>query len=173
MKTLTLTLLLICSASGPYSSVCALEPVWNGSLGWISLDGIKPLHLQGSKWFTEHYGKKTVIKVLGKRYQQQQYISSHAPGEITYTLPLGRKITAFRAVCGLIDGGANGNVIFKVKADEKIVFTSEPISHHDGKSQRIEVEFQPAKSITLIADSNGPDAEDWAVWLEPQVMSGK
>ena len=154
------------------SSVCALDSVWNDSLGWTRLEGLKPQRAEGSKWFRDGLAAKNPIKVLGKRYQQEQYIPSITNGELTYTPSLGRKITGFRAFVGLMDGGTMGSVIFKLKADNKIVFTSELISHGKGNTQRIEVTFPPASSITLITDPNGSDKQDWSVWLEPQIKTG-
>lgn len=156
------------------SSVCVFgDPVWNNSLGWISLQSLKPQAVQGSKWFRDSLSMKDPIKVLGKRYQQEQYIRSYTNGELTYSPSLGRKITGFRAFVGLLDGGTMGSVIFKLKADDKIVFTSELISHAKGNSQKIEVAFPSASSVTLITDSNGGDKQDWSVWLEPQIRTGK
>jgi len=151
----------------------ASEPVWDDSLGWATLESLKPLRAEGSQWFRNSLAEKGPLTVLGKRYQQKQLVRSSTNGEITYSATLGRKITEFRAVLGLKDGGTLGSVIFKVKADDKVVFTSELISHSKGNTQRVEVVFPAANEITLITDPNGDDRQDWSVWIEPQVKTAK
>jgi hypothetical protein len=151
----------------------AFERVWSDTLGWTPLKGLKPLRAQGSMWFRSAFALKSSIKVLRTQYQREQYIGADANGEITFELPLEQKITGFRAFAGLRDGGTKGSVIFRVKADDTVVFTSEMISHAKGNKQRIEVAFPPARTITLITDPSGDDQEDWSVWIEPQVRSAK
>lgn len=173
IKGSTLKNLIISILFALNSSVFALDSVWSSSLGWTPLKSLKPQRAEGSKWFRDGLTEKTPIKVLGKRYQSKQYLASITNGELTYTPSLGPKITGFRAFIALKDGGTLGSVIFRVKADDKIVFTSELISHSKGNTQRIEVGFPPANSITLITDPNGSDHEDWSFWLEPQIKTGK
>ena len=173
IKITPLALLAICILFTFTNFATAIEPVWSDSLGWTPLKSLKPLRAEGSQWFRSGLAEKGPINVLGKRYGQEQFIPSITNGEFTYAASLGLKITGFRALVGLKDGGTMGSVIFKVKADDKVVFTSELISHGKGNTQRIEVAFPAANSITLITDPNGNDKQDWSVWLEPQIKTGK
>ena len=104
-------------------------------------------------------GQETFAKGLGH----------HANGEIVIDLDAGH-YTAFRACVGVQwQGGQKGSVIFRIRADERTVFETGPMSDSD-PARQVEVPLAGVRELRLIAGDAGDGiACDMANWAEARL----
>jgi hypothetical protein len=105
--------------------------------------------------------------VNGREFPPGQFLWMHAPKRVVYTFE--QPITQFRSGIALRDGGSMGNVTFQVETDSGLVFQSMPIAHRSTNYSKFTIEFPPTTKLILTTQPNGPNYEDWAMWLSPQV----
>ena len=118
----------------------------------------------GNKWFKAGINRDQLRSVSGKKYKKTNYIFAHASGSIEYTFQ--KPITGLKSTLAILDGARKGNVIFIVETDEGEVFRSTPITL--GKAHNLDITFNPTNKLILTTNSNGSNAEDWSIWLEPR-----
>lgn len=142
--------------------------IWGDSgEGWTLLKTAgRPVLEEGKKMGWDYQWDRP-MRIGGVLYRSDQCLSAHAPSHYKFTFD--KPITEFRAVAGLIEGGHLGNVIFKARTDEGVVFTSEEIRHGRESARNVVLKFAPSKTLELIIDAGENDYEDWSVWVLPEV----
>jgi Gpi18-like mannosyltransferase len=97
-------------------------------------------------------------------------IGSHAPSSLVFEVPPLAETLSIGV--GVDDEAEQGNVIFRIFVDEKMVWESRPV--RGGKTaQFVSVSLQEAKLLRLETDTNGPDFYDHADWLNPVITLRK
>ncbi len=96
-------------------------------------------------------------------------LAVHARSELAYDLP--ETFAELRATIGIDDSNQkNGNVIFRVRADDKTLFDSGPVKAGDAPRE-IAVPLTGVRNLTLEVDyGDGLDIGDWAVWGQARLI---
>ncbi len=105
-----------------------------------------------------------IVEQLKKmRIPAGEILMSPAPAKIKFRLK--DQVTTIRGECFL--GNAGGDVTFRIKADDKLVFEKRV----SGKitEQKFEASFEPTRDLELEVDSMGDHNHDWSSWLGPTV----
>jgi len=136
---------------------------------WVDLKTHSPTSIASTyKRFEERLKAPTPRTIDGKEYDSSEFIFAHAPSEIQYNFR--ERIRQFRATIALHDEVVSvGDVVFKVKTDEGVVFTSKRISGKTSMTQVIDLRFDPTSTLTLVTDPNGNISADHAIWLKPEI----
>jgi hypothetical protein len=142
--------------------------IWNdpGS-GWVTLKSAGKPVLEGDAQMHWDFDWGRQPRMGGKLYRNDQFLFAHAPSNLKFTFD--KPITEFRSVVGLLEGGHLGSVVFKVKTDKGLVFTSEEMRQDRGNTQNVVLKFPPTKTLELITEQGGDNYEDWSNWLVPEV----
>lgn len=93
-------------------------------------------------------------------------IGTHAPSALVYQLP--ENADSLHVGYGIDDEANGGDVIFRIRVDGNIVWSSGPVQSGKGAGF-IAVPVRGAKTVALETDTDGPDANDHADWLSPVV----
>ncbi|MCK9182753.1 MAG: NPCBM/NEW2 domain-containing protein [Fibrobacteraceae bacterium] len=97
-------------------------------------------------------------------------IGSHAPSKLVYRLPADAD--SLRFGYGVDDEAKPGEVIFSIRLDDNVVWTSGVV--HGGVAPSFaKIPLHGAKVISLETDTHGPDSYDHADWLLPVVTRSK
>jgi hypothetical protein len=107
-------------------------------------------------------GVRSPLLDCGNLYATGLY--AHAPSQ--YVFDLGGKWKELSGEAGLHTlQQPYGSVIFIIKADGQEVFRSEVIRGAQKASYKINLD--QVKHLELIVDPNGPNYNDWGLWLDP------
>lgn len=136
------------------------------TLGGIDLAAMPYASATGNCWFAGGIDDRSPRKIRGREYAGTELRNAHADGRIEFRFE--EPVTEFHSIITMYDsyGGTKGNVIFKVATEEGIVATSQPILN--GGWEELYMRFRPTRTLVLITDPNGPDWEDWSLWLHPE-----
>jgi len=96
-------------------------------------------------------------------------LAVHSRSELAYDL--AEPFHEFRATIGIDDSTQkNGNVIFRVRGDDKTLFDSGPVKSGDAPRE-IAVPLTEVRRLTLEVDyGDGLDIGDWAVWGQARLI---
>lgn len=104
--------------------------------------------------------------VGGRQYKQG--IGTHAPSEISYKLP--ENADSLFVFVGIDDEVYdNGEVIFKILGDGKLLWQSPVVRGKDSKLPAASISIYGYKLLTLKTEANGSDSYDHADWVLPIV----
>ena len=110
------------------------------------------------------------LAVSGRQYKYG--IGTHAPSRVVYTLP--ENADSLYAYVGLDDEVFdNGEVIFRVYGDGKLLWQSGPVKGDAEEPVFVGVSVQGYKTLRLETDPHGPDSYDHADWLSPVIKLKK
>ena len=114
-------------------------------------------------------GGELGVWVDGKATKFDKGVGSHAPSEVTVNVEV-LDATMFKAVAGIgKEQGGNGEVNFVVKVDGKEVFRKDAVKFKT--SVPVNVAIRGAKTVSLIAETNGSDGNDHAVWADAKLVN--
>lgn len=106
------------------------------------------------------------LRINGRKYAYG--FGTHANSQIELKLPANAKTFTVRA--GLDDETDAGNVIFKIRIGETVIWQS--AAHMSGdKSVEASVNVEKAETITLEVDGNNGISYDHANWVSPVVST--
>ena len=111
------------------------------------------------------------LLVDGQATSFEKGIGAHAHSEIVYDIAaMEEKPQAFSAIVGIDYGKANnatndGNVIFNIYADGNLVKRTSALTPNSN-AQFINVDLTGVSELKLVANTNGPDYVDHAVWAD-------
>ena len=97
-------------------------------------------------------------------------IGAHADSRITIDLT-GKGFNTFSAIAGINSNqrpGAPSDAIFRVYVDGALKYEQQILA---GESYPVEVDVTDAKTITLVTDKNGADANDHTTWADAKFTS--
>ena len=141
----------------------------------VSLTSLKPIRevstfarCQKNMTVNSNFGWKHWNRLSVNYFFYKKGLGCHANSELGFDLD--RKFAKFSADYGVdTEAGVNASVIFKIFADEKLLFESEKMGRFDFP-KHIEVDIQGAKSLTLTIENAGDgNRDDHGDWLRPML----
>lgn len=110
------------------------------------------------------------LAACGRQYRVG--IGTHAPSTLVYALPENAdSLKTFAAVDDEVSD--NGEVIFRIYGDGKLLWTSALTSGRDKVPQKAEISVAGVKKLELVADAYGSDQYDHVDWLSPVIKLKK
>jgi Gpi18-like mannosyltransferase len=108
------------------------------------------------------------LTVAARKYSKG--IGTHAPSSLVFEVPLFAE--SLNIGVGVDDEAEQGNVIFRIIVDDKMVWDSGPVRGRE-KAKFVSVSLRGARILRLETDTNGPDFYDHADWLNPVISLQK
>jgi len=139
----------------------------------VSLTSLKPIRevsafarCQKNMTVNSNFGWKHWNRLSSSYFFYKKGFGCHANSELGFDLD--RKFAKFSTDYGVdTEAGVNASVIFKIFADEKLLFESEKMGRFDFP-KHIEVDIQGAKRLTLtIENARDGNRDDHGDWLKP------
>ncbi|MEG1287215.1 MAG: NPCBM/NEW2 domain-containing protein [Clostridium sp.] len=103
------------------------------------------------------------IRVGGKTYEKG--LGFHASSEVVYNLD--GKYSRFQTVAGIDNEVSGGNAIFKIFADNILIYEKELSG---GDSDIVDVSVSNVKKLRLVTDKNGADSQDHTDWADAKLL---